>query len=53
MRSKTKTAQPARDLRRKRTIASVVRSLEKTQNKLELQLKKLKKDLVMFRHYCD
>jgi hypothetical protein len=53
MRTKTKTAQAARDLRRKKTIASVVTSLEKTQDKLELQLKKLKKDLVMFRHYCD
>jgi hypothetical protein len=53
MPTKTKMAPASRNLRRKKTIASVVKSLEKTQDKLELQLKKLKKDLMMFRHYMD
>ena len=52
MPSKKKSSK-ARDLQRKRTIIAVVNNLEKEQTKLEAGLKKLKKDLKMFRHYCD
>lgn len=40
------------ELRRKRTLTASVKNMEKMEAKLELELKKLKKDLVVFRFFC-
>lgn len=48
---KTKAAQKKSDIQRKRVITSAVKSLEKTGKKLELDLRRLKKDLVVFRWF--
>ncbi len=46
MPKKTKAATTKRNLQRKRSIIADIK-------KLELGLKKLQKDLVMYRHFCD
>jgi hypothetical protein len=46
MPKKTKPATTKRDLQRKRSISADLK-------KLELQLKKLQKNLEMFRFFCD
>lgn len=46
MDKKKKSAITKRNLQRKRKIAADLK-------KLELELKKLQKDLVMYRHFCD
>jgi hypothetical protein len=46
MAKKTKAGTKKRNLQRKRSIGADVK-------KLTLGLKKLQKDLVMFRHFCD
>ena len=51
MPTKTKAAKKKSDLKRRQVIIAAVKSLEKTENKLELELKKLKKDLVVFRFF--
>jgi hypothetical protein len=51
MLTKTKAAKKESDLQRRRTIIAAIKRLEKTENKLELELKKLKKDLVTFRFF--
>jgi hypothetical protein len=51
MPTKTKAAKKKSDTQRRQAIIAAVKSLEKTENKLELELKKLKKDLVMFRFF--
>ena len=44
MHTKTKAAKKKSDLRRRQVIIAAVKSLEKTEDKLELELKKLKKN---------
>jgi hypothetical protein len=51
MPTKTKAAKKKSDTQRRQAIIAAVKSLEKTENKLELELKKLKKDLVVFRFF--
>jgi hypothetical protein len=51
MPNKTKAAKKKSDLQRKQAIIAAVKSLEKTEDKLELGLKKLKKNLVVFRWF--
>ena len=51
MPTKTKAAKKKSDLKRRQVIIAAVKSLEKTEDKLELELKKLKKDLVTFRFF--
>lgn len=46
MPKKTKAVTTKRNSQRKRSIIADIK-------KLELGLKKLQKDLVMFKHYCD
>jgi len=46
MEKKTKRAMAKRNLQRKRKIAADLKTLE-------LKLRKLQKDLTMFRHFCD
>ena len=48
MPTKTKAAKKKSDLKRRQVIIAAVKSLEKTEDKLELELKKLKKDLWRF-----
>jgi hypothetical protein len=51
MHTKTKDAKKKSELKRRQVIIAAVKSLEKTEDKLELELKKLKKDLVTFRFF--
>jgi hypothetical protein len=51
MPTKTKGATKKSELQRQQAIIAAVKSLEKAEDKLELELKKLKKDLVIFRFF--
>ena len=51
MRAKTKTATKTDVQKRKREIGETIKDIEKTERKLDLQLKKLKNELVGYRWF--
>jgi flagellar capping protein FliD len=51
MRAKTKAAKTKSNLKRTQAITAAIKSLEKTGKKLELDIRTLKKDLVVFRWF--
>jgi chaperonin cofactor prefoldin len=51
MRAKTKTATKSDVQKRKQAIGQTIKNIEKTERKLDLQLKKLKEELVNYRWF--